>query len=312
MDGNAPHERLCAECGAAADSGRIFCKECGATLAVIVPLVGPPLESSRISGIHMKNRNISGIALWLLGFALKTLASLFGGGLLWVLIDDLNRHSGNLGTWLEIALVFVLGTLVWRAGHKYSKLGKKHRARSADDLVTKDPRPPVIYLRSFLDDPIASNEETQWQGGGAGAAAVPYPGPTEEQQLANIMNQIGPFIAIGNPAEELPELGAARTYISGAEWKDRVLAWMLRARLVVLRAGTTEGFWWEAETVAKNVKPERIIFLLPLTAPQYQGFRKRAETFLPCHLPDYPRKKRQIGSIRSILFFESDLDSPFS
>jgi len=104
------------------------------------------------------------------------------------------------------------------------------------------------------------------------------------------MNQIGPFIAIGNPSEKLPELGAARTYVSGAEWKDKVLAWILRAKLVVLRAGTTGGFWWEAETVAKNVKPERIIFLLPLTATEYQAFRKRAEMFLPCRLPDYPRK----------------------
>ena len=205
-----------------------------------------------------------------------------------------------------IALVFGLGTLVWRAGHKYSKLGKKHGSRSADDLVAKDPRPPVVYLRSFLDDPIASNEETQWQGGGGGVPAMPYPGPTEEQQLAGIMNQIGPFIAIGNPSEKLTELGAARTYASSAEWKDKVLAWMLRAKLVVLRAGTTEGFWWEAETVAKNVKPERIVFLLPLTGTEYQAFRKRAETFLPCRLPDYPRKKRCIGSIRGILSFQSD------
>lgn len=131
--------------------------------------------------------------------------------------------------------------------------------------------------------------------------------PTEEQQLAVIRNQIGPFVAIG----KLPELGAARTYASPAEWKDKVLAWMLQAKLVVLRAGTTEGFWWEAETVAKNLTPERIIILLPLTAAQYQAFRKRAERFLPCHLPDYPRKKRSIGSIRGILFFESDWTAHF-
>jgi hypothetical protein len=81
---------------------------------------------------------------------------------------------------------------------------------------------------------------------------------------------------------------------------------MLCAKLVVLRAGTTRGFWWEAETVAKNVKPERIIFLLPLTATEYQAFRKRAETFLPCRLPDYPRKKREIGSMQGVLFFQSD------
>lgn len=135
---------------------------------------------------------------------------------------------------------------------------------------------------------------------------MPYPGPSEEQQLAKVMNEIGPFIAIGDPSEKLPELGAARTYVSGADWKDKVLAWILCAKLVVLRAGTTGGFWWEVETVAKNVKPDRIMFLLPLTAADYKVFRKRAEMFLPCRLPDYPRKKREIGSIRGILFFQSD------
>jgi hypothetical protein len=249
----------------------------------------------------MKNCNTAGIALRLLGYALMAVASLVGGSLLFAF----NPQSGNLGTWLKIALVFALGTLVSRAGHKYYKMGTKLSSPSAEDSIAKDPRPPVVYLRSFLDDSLASREEPRFEMAG-GALVESWFSPTEEQELAKIMNQIGPFIAIGNPSEELPELGAARTYVSGAEWKDKVLGWISRAKLVVLRAGTTRGFWWEAETVAKNVKPERIIFLLPLTATEYQTFRKRAETFLPCRLPDYPRKKRCIGSIRGILLFQSD------
>lgn len=245
-----------------------------------------------------------GTALKLLGNALKGVAYLIGVLFVPRLIEELNHNSGNLGTWLEIAFVLTLGTPLWWAGHKYNRKGKKLSVPSADDLVVRDPRPPVVYLRSFLDDPVASKEEPQSTEGAM--PGMVYPGPTEEQQLDAIMNQIGPFIAIGDPNEKLPQLGAARTYVSGAEWKDRVLAWVLRAKLVVLRAGTTEGFWWEVETVVKNVKPERIIFLVPLTPAEYQAFRKRAETFLPCRLPDYPRKKRSIGSIRGIIFFQSD------
>jgi hypothetical protein len=146
----------------------------------------------------MKNGNISAGRLRLFGGALKWAAYL-----IWLLvfgpIDRLNHHSGDLGAWLEIALGFVLGTLVWKAGHRYSMLAKKHSSPSADDLVAKDPRPPVIYLRSFLDDSVAAKEEPQWVDGASGGH--PYPGPTEEEQLRNIMNQIGPFIAIGNPSE---------------------------------------------------------------------------------------------------------------
>ena len=258
----------------------------------------------------MNNWNISGIALRLLGYTLMTVASLVGGSLLFALIGKLNRQSGNLGTWVGIALVLALGNVVWRAGKRFYKKGIKLSSASAEDLVAKDPRPPVIYLRSFLHDVVASDEEPQFEYAG-GAWVQSWFSPTEEQQLAKIMNQIGPFVAIGNPAEDLPELGAARTYVSAAEWKDKVLAWLLGAKLVVLRAGTTKGFWWEAETVAKNVKPERIVFLLPLTATEYQAFRKTAETFLPCRLPDYPRKKRSIGSIRGILFFQSDWTARF-
>jgi hypothetical protein len=252
---------------------------------------------------YMKNGNMSEAkALRLLGNALNWIAFLP-----WLLvmrgINELNHDSSDFGAWLEIALGVALSILLGSAGAKHIKKAKKLSAPSADDLVVRDPRPPVIYLRSFLDDPIASKEEPQETGAPGGGTIA---GPTEEQQLAGIMNQIGPFIAIGDPSERFPELGAARTYVLGTEWKDRVLAWILGAKLVVLRAGTTEGFWWEVETVAKNVKPEQIIFLIPLTATEYQAFRKRAETLLPCRLPDYPRRKRLIGTIRGIIFFHSD------
>ncbi len=249
-----------------------------------------------------------GITLRLLGNALKCIAYLLG---MFVpgLMKSLNRDSTNLGTWLGIVLLTALGTLLWRAGHKCNTKGKKLGTPSADDLVAKDPRPPVVYLRSFRDDPIAAEEEPQPSQGTM--PGMIYPGPTEEQQLAKIMNQIGPFIAIGDPNEKIPQLGAARSYVSGTEWKDRVLAWILRARLVVLRAGTTEGFWWEAETVFENVKPERVVVLLPLTATDYHAFRKRAERFLPRPLPEYPRKKSTIGSIRGILYFQSDWTAHF-
>lgn len=109
--------------------------------------------------MHMKNWNTSGIALRFLGYALMAVASLVGGSLLFVLIGELNHQPGNLATWIMAALVFAFGILVWRAGRNLYKMGMKQSVPSAADLVAKDPRPPVIYLRSFLADAVASREE---------------------------------------------------------------------------------------------------------------------------------------------------------
>jgi hypothetical protein len=81
---------------------------------------------------------------------------------------------------------------------------------------------------------------------------------------------------------------------------------MSRARIVVLRAGQTPGFWLGVERVAREVNPVKPVFLLPYDAAQYEIFRQRADKYLPCRLPPYPRRAGPaIGSIRTILFFKS-------
>lgn len=45
---------------------------------------------------------------------------------------------------------------------------------------------------------------------------------TEEEELAAVMNEIGPFVAIGCPGEELPELGAYRIYVQREDWREEV------------------------------------------------------------------------------------------
>ena len=111
---------------------------------------------------------------------------------------------------------------------------------------------------------------------------------------------MGPFVAVGKPGEKLPELGAARMYLQDSEWKDKVHDLMSRASLVVLRAGRTDGLWWEAQMAAAIVKPERLVFLLPYQRAQYQLFRSNAETIFGRRLPDYPQGKKEsaAGSVQ--------------
>jgi hypothetical protein len=64
---------------------------------------------------------------------------------------------------------------------------------------------------------------------------------TEEEQFARVFNRIGPFIAIGDPREALPDLGAVRLYVGNEAWKEKVEALLAHARLVVVRLSATEG-----------------------------------------------------------------------
>jgi hypothetical protein len=201
----------------------------------------------------------------------------------------------------------LLATVVGCAGALAYKSGAQHSARPANELLSRDPRPPVIYLRSFQDDPVAA------QG-----IALPHQSlgflqftNSEEQQLASVASEIGPFIAVGKPGEPLPQIGAARMYLKNAEWQPRVLQLMQSARLVLLRAGRTEGLWWEVATAVKTVKPERLVFLLPYNAAQYEVFRQRAESFLPCRLPGYKKPQIRLGTIQGILYFEPDWTAHF-
>ena len=151
-------------------------------------------------------------------------------------------------------------------------------AASAAEVMARDPRPPVLYLRSFAaDDTTAAGLES-------GHPALVLLS-TEEEQLAQVLAEIGPVIAIGRPGEELPHIGAARFYVSHDLWQDEVSRLMSHAGLVVLRAGDSAGLWWEVERAARLVRPERIVFLLPIDRHQYDLFCANAHNYLPCRLP---------------------------
>ena len=114
---------------------------------------------------------------------------------------------------------------------------------------------------------------------------------TEEEQLAQVVNQaLGPFVAVGKPGEPLPELGAARLYVTDDEWQTTVADLMRRASLVILRAGETEGFWWEVQRAVTELRPQQLVFLIPERPEAYARFRERAERYLRCQLPEtFPR-----------------------
>src|SRR3990172_2856909 len=190
-------------------------------------------------------------------------------------------------------LIIFLGIIMINKARKYAQ-------KSADELLSEDKRPPVIYLRSFKDDRAAAAPAalTNW--------FVVY---TEEEQLAHVLNDFGPCVAIGQPGEQLPDLGAARMYFADDEGEEKVLEFLAASKLVVLRAGATPNFFWEVEQSAKMVSPENLIILVPVSKKKYNEFRKNADQFFPEKLPDYVGSSifsGKTGSLQGYIYFDKD------
>jgi len=166
--------------------------------------------------------------------------------------DDVIVEWGDL--FGALAYVFIaVGVLLVRTGWKYD-------VRRAADVVATDARPPVVYLRSFQDDvrsPV---------GGAFGVwlkVLMWFLPVSFEQELAAIMNRLGPFVAVGRPGERLPELGANRFYFTDDEWRSRVSELVQRARLTVILCGSTDNLWWEIDHVLASVAPRHVVLLIP-------------------------------------------------
>jgi hypothetical protein len=204
-----------------------------------------------------------------------------------------------------------LSSLFWMAFFGYfgitykltEWLSNKYRARqrktllSAQDLLSRDTRRHVLYLRSFKDDETTSRLLNL---------------STEEQELATVMLEIGPFIAFGEPGEQSPDPGAARMYVEEERWKNMIINLMSNARLVVARIGNTDSFLWEMVTAVSLVKPERLLLLLPEDKNVYEEFRRSAWEVFPCQLPDHEFRSTRFASSKShissegFIYFEPD------
>ena len=183
--------------------------------------------------------------------------------------------------------------------------GRKERAAHAAAATASDPRPPVVYLRSFEDDEVLANTNIV-----EGFIQL----TTEEEQYARVLNRIGPFLAIGDPREALPDLGAARIYVGNDDWRSRVEALLDRARLVVLRLSATEGLLWELRTVIARSDPGKLLILVPGPPENYPRFSQLANKWLPQPLPAVlPANKKfgRLSTIVALVRFRSDWQPEF-
>jgi hypothetical protein len=218
------------------------------------------------------------------------------------------RHMNDFSSGWSLLIIFIIGIIVYFIGSSsmekelnFDDLDKKTHALSANIILKKDSRPPVIYLRSFCNDITT--------GFVLNHLNFVETTKSEEEQLAKVLNDIGPFIAIGKPGEVLPTLGAARWYVEDKNWKDNIINKLQIAKLVVIRIGATKGLIWEIQETIKQVKYSNILLLVPNDRFQYEDFLTVTKGLFKYNLPSYPISKNLMPdyrTIRGFIYFSED------
>ena len=209
-----------------------------------------------------------------------TLASFLLLGLLPLLLPpptNTNAVIVNiLATVIPAPIMLVGAFLYWRC--------RQYADKAVAEKVISDSKTDVLYLRGFGTDPTIRLGD---RGVGFMSGWL-----TVEEQLGEVLRSFGDLVAIGKPGETLPTPGAARLYASDAEWKKVVIDQMQNARLVVIRAGTSEGLLWELKEAVQVVNPKKLLILILMGKKQYEAFRKEADQIFNATFPKVQELKR--------------------
>jgi hypothetical protein len=154
------------------------------------------------------------------------------------------------------------------------------RLRSADArrLMLRDPRPPVLYLRSFTDDRLRLRTATLGRPSLV-ERFTPRRFDRFEEVLIRHLSRYGPVIAVNPPGTKLAPLGAARETIEPANWQSAVAGWMAHSALIVFLAPpsrVTQGLHWELRTVAEHGQLDKALVVVPPVPAEQLQARWRA------------------------------------
>jgi hypothetical protein len=152
--------------------------------------------------------------------------------------SDPSTRSNVLGVSTVVTwLFFGLAAMTYRQA-------RRHAMPPAAEVLRRDPRPPVLYLRSFKDDHLKVRVGGPRRRSWLDSFAHPRMDRFEEVLAWNLW-QFGPVIALSLPGQKLPPLGASRAQLSDQGWHHQIERWMRQAQVIVIVLGRTEGLAWE-------------------------------------------------------------------
>ncbi len=226
-----------------------------------------------------------GWALKAAGFAACALALVYTGSLTTLFVKP---EPGNLieticWTFTASCLLYLLLSI---PGLALLYLGYLIGQPNGSAILKADPRPRILYLRSFGDDARRSFNRASLAGGLLGVmplfAWIPSPFrfcfnlyplrllrimlnrnlDSAEEQLVRVVSKYGPLVTLGKPNERFSTPGMPRVYLGHDNWQQMVREMIDAAPFVILQPAATEGIWWELQEAVKRLDSRRLLICL--------------------------------------------------
>jgi hypothetical protein len=158
---------------------------------------------------------------------------------------------------------WVIGGLVaLSAGVAIYRLALRFSMPRPGPAVLQDPRPAILYLRSFADDSLRIRVAPF-----ARASLLERLSARRKQGFEEVMaeelQRHGPVVAVSEPGRWLAPIGFARQSLSDAEWQTSVRQRMSECGLVVVVVGRSRGLLWEVEALFETGAWRKALFLFP-------------------------------------------------
>jgi hypothetical protein len=167
-------------------------------------------------------------------------------------------YDDNIRIVLVGAAFLVVGTLLRRHARRLAAL-------DAEEVIRRDPRPMVLYLRTFADDSLTIRTATY-----ARRSFLDRLSPRRFERFEEILvknfTTIGPVVALNPLGINLAPIGAAREMLAADQWKITITEWITTARIIVVGAAPeviSPGFEWELRTIDSQGLWWKTLLVLP-------------------------------------------------
>lgn len=225
-------------------------------LAVLVSLVGPIASFLLVALLPRRNWRMWGDRQAVFPFRLAAhLAWMLGAA--WFLIAWLILHNVAEGIRGLIGLFVPASVFLFY-------LARRQNLPTLDSVVSKDRRPPVVYLRSFSQEGlpfvyVVGDELKQYTANFMNNYKVSL-----EQYLSRTITEtIGPFVALGNPEDYLAPEGAFRAYASDKEWQNMFCQLAKSAAIILMQTGRSDNLKWELNTIRSAGLHGKLLIITP-------------------------------------------------
>jgi hypothetical protein len=182
-------------------------------------------------------------------------------------IDESMARGAVIFTPVAVVLFYLFFRFLAFLGRLASRAGQRMAANRYQSVREWDARAPILFLRSFAIDnaPVA----TKPRGWTARLIGLGARFPTLDEAVLDCAAPYGPVIAIGDPRDPVPPLGAARTFVGGGDWKQVVGDLARASQLIVLAIDSSEGVRWEVDHVINQGHAGKTLFIgSPERTPQ--------------------------------------------